>query len=103
MEQVEMNEQEMQFLQLSKDLKPNGCGEDTENSAIRMFLKYSPDSLNRLFDLCVVKPCYVQVQMFIKYLLNLYFIFTLISRFKVESILTFFYSTQAVRIRVNRK
>jgi hypothetical protein len=35
--------------------------EDVGQGALYMFLKYSPDSLLKLFDLCIVKPCYEQV------------------------------------------
>ena len=31
------------------------------NSTMQLFLKYSPDSLTRLFDRCLTKPCMAQV------------------------------------------
>ena len=33
---------------------------------MQLFLKYSPDSLTRLFDRCLTKPCMAQVKVKIK-------------------------------------
>ncbi len=54
-----MNQQQMEFLHMSAEFyenSNNGCC-----STLQMFLKYCPDSLKHLFDLCVVKPCAAQV------------------------------------------
>lgn len=59
-EQDEMNDQEMSFLNMSCDLT-NVSDTGDGQSAFYMFLKYSPDSLVKLFDLCIVKPCQEQV------------------------------------------
>ena len=59
MEQDEMTNQEMAFLHMSYELSKLDL--QNPNGTFQMFLKYSPDSLKRLFDLCVVKPCFVQV------------------------------------------
>eukprot|EP00094_Tigriopus_californicus_P012080 TCALIF_11673-PA protein Name:"Protein of unknown function" AED:0.21 eAED:0.21 QI:32/0.66/0.25/1/0.33/0.25/4/0/245 len=53
-----MNNQEKAFLFMSSELQVNG----DPDGAIQMFLKYSPDSLTRLFDRCIIKPCQAQVQ-----------------------------------------
>lgn len=55
--QEEMNNQEKAFLFMSPELQANG----DPDGAIQMFLKYSPDSLTRLFDRCIIKPCQAQV------------------------------------------
>jgi hypothetical protein len=60
-EQEEMDDQEMAFLNMSHDLTEMSSSGDGQN-AFYMFLKYSPDSLTKLFDLCVIKPCDEQVQ-----------------------------------------
>ncbi|XP_059085780.1 transient receptor potential cation channel subfamily A member 1-like [Tigriopus californicus] len=57
-QQEEMNNQEKAFLFMSSELQVNG----DPDGAIQMFLKYSPDSLTRLFDRCIIKPCQAQVQ-----------------------------------------
>ena len=55
-----MNNQEKAFLTMSyKELNINN---EDRACAIMMFLKYSPDALNRLFDRCVIKCCSGQVQ-----------------------------------------
>lgn len=38
------------------------CKPVNGETTVQMFLKYCPDALNHLFDLCIVKPCTEQVQ-----------------------------------------
>ena len=60
--QVEMDSQEMSFLSMSKELNIVASG---EKCAIQMFLKYTPESLHKLFDRCIIKPCFAQVMYFL--------------------------------------
>ena len=75
--QYEITQQEHAFVRMSYELRPGGCrksltGAKESNevkctgksvtSAIPWFLKYAPDGLVKLFDLCVIKPSYAQIQ-----------------------------------------
>ena len=58
---VEMTNQQLQFIQVSTELYNSVCSEGKEGT-MQMLIKYCPDSLPHLFDLCVMKPCMEQVQ-----------------------------------------
>ena len=88
-----MNDQEMAFLNMSQDLVKSSKNNGDGQNAFYMFLKYSPDSLVKLFDLCVVKPCYEQVIVMPQYSQDGLLIETSWQfRSKAESTLTFFCS-----------
>ena len=57
---IEMSHSQLQLAQLSQEFyNSDPCkGEST----MQMLMKYCPDSLPHLFDLCVTKPCMEQVQ-----------------------------------------
>ena len=57
-----MTSEELSMLNLTRELMAKD-----RSSPIHLFLKYSPDTLKKLFDFCVVKPSYVQVRNFSAY------------------------------------
>jgi hypothetical protein len=55
-----MNKQQLDFLMMSEEFfEDEKCTKG--ESTLQMFLKYCPDALTHLFDLCIVKPCSEQV------------------------------------------
>ena len=54
----ELSAQELDLLEMADEFKNPARG---GNSTMQLFLKYSPDSLTRLFDRCLTKPCMAQV------------------------------------------
>ena len=54
----EMSAQEIDFLEMADEFKNPAQG---GSSTMQLFLKYSPDSVTRLFDRCLWKPCMGQV------------------------------------------
>ena len=54
----EMSAQELDFLEMAEELKDPAQG---GKSTMQLLLKYSPDSVTRLFDRCLEAPCLEQV------------------------------------------
>ena len=58
---IEMNNSQLQLAALSTEFY-NSIRSGDQESTMQMLMKYCPDSLPHLFDLCVTKPCMEQVQ-----------------------------------------
>ena len=58
---IEMNNSQLQLAALSQEFY-NSIRSGDQESTMQMLMKYCPDSLPHLFDLCVTKPCMEQVQ-----------------------------------------
>ena len=56
---IELNRQQRELVSMGDELKRNISD---PNSPFQNFLKYSPDALHNLFDQCLIKPHYFQVQ-----------------------------------------